>query len=83
MSARDKLKAELEAYCSTDGVIDPAMMKDVIEEASGFEADGKRKSFGLDDIFVTKQDGSYKISDKWIGNALGSLRKLVEAGQKE
>lgn len=83
MSARDKLKAELEAYCSTDGVIDPAMMKDVIEEASGFEADGKRKSFGLDDIFATKQDGSYKISDKWIGNALGSLRKLVEAGQKE
>lgn len=81
-SARDKLKAELEAYCSADGVIDPEMMKDVIVEASGFEADGKTKSFGLDDIFATRQDGTYKISDKWIGNALGSLRKIVEANQE-
>jgi hypothetical protein len=81
-SARDKLKAELEAYCSTDGVVDPEMMKDVIEEASGFEADGKTKSFGLDDMFATRQDGTYKISDKWIGNALGSLRKIVEANQE-
>jgi hypothetical protein len=81
-SVRDKLKTELEAYCSTDGVVDPEMMKDVIEEASGFEADGKVKSFGLDDIFATRQDGTYKISDKWVGNALGSLRKMVEGKQE-
>ena len=66
---------------SVDGLVDPEMMKDVIAEASSFEADGKVKSFGLDDIYSTRQDGTYKISDKWIGNALGSLRKIVKANE--
>lgn len=80
-SNRDKLKAELEAYCSTDGVVDPEMMKDVITEASGFQSNGKTKSFSLDDIFAKKDDGSYRISDAWIGTAIGNLRKIVQANQ--
>lgn len=72
--ARDKLKAELEAYCGEDG----AMMEDVVRQCSSFEKDGKEYSFGVANIFEQKQDGSMKVSDKWVGSALGKLREMVK-----
>jgi hypothetical protein len=70
--ARTKLAQELELFCSGD--ID--MMNDVCHQISAF---GTNNGFAAADIVTQKDDGSYKISDKWIGTALGSLRKMVEA----
>jgi len=76
-SARDKLKAELEAYCGED--VD--MMKDVVDEISFFESNGKEYCFTIADIFAQKDSGEYRISDKWIGKALGKLRDIVKENQ--
>lgn len=70
--ARTKLAQELELFCFGD--ID--MMNDVCHQISAF---GTNNGFAAADIVTQKDDGSYKISDKWIGTALGSLRKMVEA----
>ncbi len=75
--ARDKLKAELEAYCGED--LD--MMKDVVDEISFFESNGKEYRFTIADIFAQKDSGEYRISDKWIGKALGKLRDIVKENQ--
>ena len=76
-SARDKLVSETEAYCNGD----TGMMNDVIKECSSFEKNGELKFFSFDDIYTTKDDGKFRISDAWIGSALGKVRKLVEANQ--
>lgn len=73
--ARTKLAQELELFCSGD--ID--MMNDVCHQISAF---GTNNGFAAADIVTQKDDGSYKISDKWIGTALGSLRKMVEGKQE-
>jgi hypothetical protein len=72
--ARTKLKAEVEAYAGDD--VD--LMESVIRECSCFEKDGKEYSFGVANIFEQKQDGSMKVSDKWVGSALGKLREMVK-----
>jgi hypothetical protein len=78
--AREKLKDELELYCSTEsGTVDVAKMQETIIKVSSFGTAPDIKSFTVDDMFATRQDGSYKISDKWIGTAIGNLRKLAEA----
>lgn len=74
--ARVKLVQELELFCSGD--ID--MMNDVCHQISAF---GTNNGFAAADIVTQKDDGSYKISDKWIGTALGSLRKMAEAQANE
>lgn len=72
--ARAKLKAELEAYCGDDA----GMMADVVDQISFFESNGKEYRFGIADIFAQKDNGDYRISDKWIGKALGGLRDMVK-----
>lgn len=74
-SVRDKLIKELEEYCSGDA----EMMEDVIQQCSFFEKDGKPHSFSVAEVTATKQDGSPKISDAWVGKALGVLRDMVKA----
>jgi hypothetical protein len=76
--AREKLKDELEAFCLTPDGVDVEKMKKVVVDISSFGKAPDVKSFSLDDMVATKQDGTYKISDKWIGTAIGNLRKLAE-----
>lgn len=73
--AREKLKDELELYCMTEQGVDVQKMGEVLTQISKF---GDNNGFTLDDLFTQKQDGTYKISDKWVGSAIGNLRKLVE-----
>jgi hypothetical protein len=73
--AREKLKDELELYCMTEQGVDVQKMGEVLTQVSKF---GDNNGFTLDDLFTQKQDGTYKISDKWVGSAIGNLRKLVE-----
>lgn len=75
--ARDKLKEELEAYCLGPDGIDVKLMNETLVKVSSFG--DPPKSFNLDDLFATKNDGSFKISDKWVGSAIGNFRKMVEA----
>lgn len=69
---REKLKAELTAYClHEDGSRDEAYEGVVLKQCSVFEgSDKKERYIGLDQID--------KAPAKWLGTALGKLRKLAE-----
>ncbi len=70
-TAREKLDDELKAYCAdNEGLIDMNLYKTVLKEVSKWtDKDGKEHSF--DEI-------TEKISDKWIGSALGKLRDRMK-----
>jgi len=68
LTAREKLILELAQYCP-----DPAKRAEVLKQISSFNTqEGKERYLGLKDI------SDPKTSEKWIGSALGKLRKRIE-----
>ncbi len=72
---REKFLRELKEYC--EDALDE--IDKVCRQCSAFEKDGKTYSFAINDVMLKKENGEYRVNDKWIGKALGVLRDLKEA----
>jgi len=72
---RDKFLDELVQYCEKD----LEEMEKICRQCSFFEKDDRTYTFGINDVKRKKENGDYRINEKWIGKALGVLRDLKEA----
>lgn len=71
-SVREAYLKELKDFCEGD----EDMMDDIACECSAFEIDGNKRSFTVQMLDEKKNDGSPRISDKWIGITLNKLREM-------
>lgn len=74
---REKFLRELKEYCEDT----PDEIDKVCRQCSFFEKDGRTYTFGVNDVMLKKENGDFKVNDRWIGKALGILRDLKQAEQ--
>jgi len=72
---RGKFLDELAEYCEGDR----DEMEKVCRQCSFFKKEDRSYTFGVADVKLKKENGEYRVTEKWVAKALGVLRDLKEA----